>query len=80
MVSVAMGPPGNSEDSDMSMCEDFPCCGHEQGCCPDYRNGRQINMRCTCGASVPLRSHSSICRDCRQAMQDRFDDGYGYDD
>ena len=18
------------------MCEDFPCCGHEQGCCPDY--------------------------------------------
>jgi hypothetical protein len=56
------------------MCEDFPCCGHEQGCCPTFIGGKQVNMRCTCGASVPLSSHSSICRDCRQAMQDQFDD------
>jgi len=62
----------------MAMCEDFPCCGHEQGCCPDFdESGKQLNMRCTCGAAVPLSSHSSICRDCRQALQDELD---GYDD
>ncbi len=26
-------------------CEDFPCCGHEPGCCPDFdESGRQLNM------------------------------------
>lgn len=63
----------------MSMCEDFPCCGHEQGCCPTFIGGKQVNMRCTCGAAVPLSSHSSICRDCRQAMQDQFDGDDDYD-
>lgn len=42
-------------------CEDFPCCGHELGCCPppgaDY-------MICTCGARVPLTSRYSICEGC----------------
>ena len=49
----------------MSRCEDFPCCGHESGCCPDFdESGRQTNMRCTYGASVPLGSRSSLCRPC----------------
>lgn len=49
----------------MSQCIDFPCCGHESGCCPSFDDdGRQIDMKCTCGASVPLSSRSSICESC----------------
>lgn len=65
------------------MCEDFPCCGHEQGCCPDYdESGRQLNMKCTCGASVPLSSRSSLCDGCyRQLLRDDgVLDYYEYDD
>jgi hypothetical protein len=46
-------------------CEDFPCCGHESGCCPDYdSSGRQLNMRCICGATLPLNNRSSLCDGC----------------
>lgn len=49
----------------MAYCEDFPCCGHEDGCCPDFdANGRQLNKVCTCGKKLPLTSPSSICRMC----------------
>ena len=55
-------------------CEDFPCCGHEAGCCPDYdESGRQLNMKCVCGATLPLTSRSSLCRSCL------YEDGYDYD-
>lgn len=47
----------------MARCEDFPCCGHD--ICPDYNSdGVQVNMRCTCGASVPLNSRYSLCHWC----------------
>ena len=47
-------------------CEDFPCCGHEAGCCPDFdpETGEQLDMKCVCGASVPLTSQSSLCASC----------------
>lgn len=46
-------------------CEDFPCCGHEQGCCPDYdESGKQVNMKCTCRAIVSINSESSLCDAC----------------
>jgi len=47
-------------------CEDFPCCGHEMGCCPDFDpdTGAQLNMKCVCGATVPLTSRSSLCASC----------------
>ena len=46
-------------------CEDFPCCGHEPGCCPDFdESGRQLNMVCTCGAKLPINSRYSICDSC----------------
>lgn len=74
-------------------CEDFPCCGHELGCCPDYdsETGEQLNMVCTCGAKVPLSSNVSICNGCLNSpyddegnyVGDDYDDnGYdsGYDD
>lgn len=49
-------------------CEDFPCCGHEAGCCPDFDEaGNQLNMKCTCGATVPLTSRSSLCHNCLTA-------------
>lgn len=49
----------------MARCEDFPCCGHEEGCCPDYdESGRQLNMKCVCGAVLPLHSRSSLCPSC----------------
>lgn len=49
----------------MAYCEDFPCCGHEQGCCPDFDEaGNQLNMKCICGATVPINSRSSLCRTC----------------
>lgn len=57
------------------MCEDYPCCGHD--ICPDQdASGRQTNMRCTCGAKVPLTSRSSLCRPCLtiQLREDQFQD------
>ena len=50
----------------MSYCEDYPCCGHEPGCCPDFdpKTGKQLNMKCVCGATVPLNSKSSLCKAC----------------
>lgn len=52
----------------MARCEDFPCCGHEAGCCPRYdASGRQLDMVCTCGARLPVTSRSSICRACLMA-------------
>jgi hypothetical protein len=63
----------------MAMCEDFPCCGHELGCCPDRdANGTQLNMKCVCGATVPLNSHSSLCNTC---LQNAFcEDEYVWED
>lgn len=68
------------------MCEDFPCCDHGQGYCPDYDEaGRQLNMKCTCGAVLPVKSRSSICSTCiaegneeDEMRQDMFNDSHGY--
>lgn len=49
----------------MARCEDFPACGHELGCCPDFdENGKQLNMICTCGAVLPPDNPYSICNAC----------------
>jgi len=62
----------------MSRCEDFPCCGHELGCCPDFdESGRQLNMVCTCGAKIPITSRSSICDGCLERA--RYEDGLYFD-
>ena len=61
----------------MARCEDFPCCGHEAGCCPDYdASGKQLNMRCTCGAVLPVNNRYSICDGCMDSddFQDEYDD------
>jgi hypothetical protein len=62
-------------------CEDFPCCGHESGCCPDFdpETGRQLDMKCVCGASVPLSSRSSLCQGClRGPFQGGYEDYEGH--
>ena len=67
-------------------CEDFPCCGHEHGCCPDFdQSGRQMNMRCVCGARLPVDNPVSICDSClRREDNDesylRYRGGYGQQD
>lgn len=56
------------------MCEDFPCCGHEPGCCPDYdESGKQLNMKCVCGATLPIDSRYSICESCLRSENDDED-------
>lgn len=53
------------------MCEDYPCCGHENGCCPDFdESGKQLNMVCTCGAKLPVNNRYSICNGCLSADDD----------
>lgn len=64
----------------MARCEDFPCCGHEPGCCPDYdESGRQLNMKCVCGATLPIGNRYSICDDCMASeLDDPFIDDYDF--
>lgn len=55
----------------MAMCEDFPCCGHEPGCCPRFsESGEQLDMVCTCGARLPVTNRYSICDGCLRMGQD----------
>ena len=64
----------------MTRCEDFPACGHELGCCPDFdpETGRQLNMKCVCGATVPL-GGSSLCAGCLRDPDDPWEEDY-YDE
>ena len=49
----------------MATCEDWPCCGHERGCCPTFdESGKQVNMICVCGAELPVTSQYSLCAAC----------------
>jgi hypothetical protein len=63
----------------MSRCEDFPCCGHELGCCPDFdpETGEQLNMVCVCGKKLPVNAPYSICNRCMNEGDDEF---YDYHD
>jgi hypothetical protein len=65
----------------MARCEDFPCCGHEAGCCPDYdESGRQMNMKCVCGAKLPVNARFSICAGCMRDPDDYGDEDYAHGD
>jgi hypothetical protein len=60
-------------------CEDYPCCGHEPGCCPDFdESGEQLNMRCVCGAMLPINNRSSICDSCLR-VDGEYDEYDEYD-
>ncbi len=65
----------------MPRCEDFPCCGHELGCCPNYdESGKQLDMVCTCGARLPVNNRYSICESCMNSHLDSDPDFYPDDD
>lgn len=68
----------------MGYCEDFPCCGHEAGCCPDFdESGNQLNMICTCGAKLPVNNRYSICNSCMRSEdndEDYYPEDEDYDD
>ena len=65
-------------------CEDYPCCGHEVGDCPDS----QGRMKCVnCGKRLPKNAPSSLCerKSCQRSFEKRmeleergyfFDEGY----
>lgn len=63
-------------------CEDWPCCGHEQGCCPDFdpETGEQLNMKCVCGAVLPIDNRSSLCATCLRDPDDPDQYLAGYED
>lgn len=65
----------------MARCEDYPCCGHvgDEGPCPDFDpdTGEQLNMKCTCGAVLPITARYSICDGC--IRRSRIEDGDDYD-
>ena len=62
-------------------CEDFPCCGHEAGCCPDFdESGRQLNMICVCGARLPVDNPVSICDSCLNEGNEDYDYDEDYDE
>lgn len=61
----------------MPRCEDYPCCGHELGCCPNYdASGRQLTIVCVCGAEVPFGGRSSLCEACLSDYEDNDYNGY----
>jgi len=65
----------------MAMCEDFPCCGHEMGCCPRFsESGEQLDMVCTCGARLPVTNRYSICDRCLRMDEDGCYDDDSYDE
>ena len=61
-------------------CIDFPACGHEFGCCPDFdESGKQLNMVCVCGKKLPVTARFSICNTCMNSGND-YDDFFDEDD
>lgn len=55
----------------MPRCEDFPCCGHEPGGCPDSK-GRFPCVEC--GGRLSKNATSSICARCMRAARIRFNE------
>jgi hypothetical protein len=68
-------PEINTEFGDR--CEDYPCCGHD--ICPRrWTDGRQAEVICVCGASLPPNSRFSICDSCLKRPMEG-DSPYDYD-
>jgi hypothetical protein len=57
----------------MARCEDYPCCGHEAGDCPDSQ-GRFTCVEC--GKRLSRKATSSICPKCLRQMARREPDDF----
>jgi len=50
-------------------CEDFPCCGHESGDCPDRDEDGNESWKCAkCRATLPKGARSSLCSGCMDRL------------
>ncbi len=56
----------------MPRCIDYPCCGHEDGGCPNTDGS--FNCAC-CGKKLPKNSESAVCVACHRRQQRRWDEG-----
>jgi len=52
------------------MCEDYPCCGHGDGGCPNQDG----TFNCaTCGGKLSKHAESSICEKCQRRHRDNYE-------
>ena len=57
----------------MARCEDYPCCGHESGDCPQPDSQGRPRWKCVeCGKRLSLKASSSICTSCMRQAEGRF--------
>lgn len=54
----------------MARCEDYPCCGHASGDCPDHDSkGREVWRCVECGRKLARNASSSICVRCVRRLE-----------
>ena len=56
----------------MPRCEDYPCCGHEDGGCPNTDG--TFNC-CECGGKLKKNASSALCDKCTRRLHRRIADG-----
>jgi len=65
-----------------TMCEDYPCCGHEDGGCPVVGEDGTERFRCACcSVLMPPQATSAVCQPChkRQDIDPYRDSNYDID-
>lgn len=62
-------------------CEDYPCCGHEDGDCPTIDEDGNKRWTCVlCYRLLPVGNTSSICNSClHRKRRTNWDDDYSMD-
>ncbi len=56
----------------MTVCEDFPCCGHSKGGCPKTVGGKR-DSQCSCGTTASVNVRTDFCKDCITAIFDQIE-------
>ena len=65
-------------------CEDYPCCGHEAGGCPQIDENGAERFRCACcSVLMAPKARSAVCEPChkrRRASDEDFEPYYDDED
>ena len=64
-------------------CEDYPCCGHEAGGCPQIDENGAERFRCACcSVLMAPKARSAVCEPChkRRASDEDFEPCYDDED